>query len=93
MKGTHQFALQYLHGGVWQPIKPRWLESVRHVICDMRLQNKLDFSVGKAVPRRILHRVVGKENEIGVRWASGKQFKLGQIETVNAKAMKDILKL
>lgn len=92
MKLIHQFAIQYQHGGVWQPIQPRWFESKGRIVADMRFQNKLDFEQNAAVPRRLLHRVVSEPEEIGVRWASGKNFNLTGVELENTKAMKEAMR-
>lgn len=56
-------------------------------MADMRFQNKLDFEQNAAVPRRLLHRVVSVPEEIGVRWASGKDFKITEAEAANRKAI------
>lgn len=91
MKLIHQFAMQYQHGGVWQPIQPRWYETEGRIVTGMRFQNKLDYEQKQAVPRRLLHRVVSEPEEIGVRWASGKNFKITEAEAANRKAIKEAL--
>lgn len=91
MKLIHQFAVQFKYGGIWSPPQPRWSESITRVVFDMRYYNKLDFEQKQAVPRRLIHRVVSEPEEIGVRWASGKDFTITKAEAANRKAIKEAL--